>query len=372
MKKALFVGSIVDTFAGELSQELRNDGWIIDAFIGHRNAAIYPRLSNFFNRVYIPFKPVSQRVLFNPLVLFSFLVLFFFGPQQYSVVHFHYASNPLTILFSWMLRGKFRKILTVYGTDFYGSSKLRKFIIRLTVRNYDVVTFANEQTLKDFAREMALDDCALARLKICRFGLRTLDFCAHKLNSRTTIKRNPPYLVAIGYNGNPAQQHLEIIHHLTQLDPNIKAQIKIVVPMTYGVESSKYKEDVKSVLEQVGVEYQILDSFLSCEEIAQLRFDVDILIQLQISDQFSGSMQEHLYLGAVVITGSWLPYQTFKSENIFFKEIDSVSEVSVELAYVVKHFKELSQNLDQNSDTIFKLSSWQYNRNSWKEIFEKS
>jgi hypothetical protein len=93
------------------------------------------------------------------------------------------------------------------------------------------------------------------------------------------------------------------------------------------------------------------------------------MIQLQTSDQFSGSMQEHLYTRNVVITGSWLPYKTMKDFGVNFIEIDKVSELANSLAKVIANYNEYYSNTDNNPEAILKLSSWQYNIQDWLALY---
>jgi hypothetical protein len=93
------------------------------------------------------------------------------------------------------------------------------------------------------------------------------------------------------------------------------------------------------------------------------------MLQLQITDQFSGSMQEHLFARNVVITGSWLPYDTLKEKGSYFIEIDKVEDLNDVLPDVINNFSTYEQRTTNNPGVITELSSWGKNIKQWAEMY---
>jgi len=105
-------------------------------------------------------------------------------------------------------------------------------------------------------------------------------------------------------------------------------------------------------------------------EIALIRKASDVFINVQVTDQFSGSMQEHLFAENVVITGDWLPYKTLDERGVFMRKVSSVDDVGRELLHVAHNLDSLRKNCLINPDIIWELSSWEKNIQSWVGLYE--
>ena len=140
--------------------------------------------------------------------------------------------------------------------------------------------------------------------------------------------------------------------------------------MTYGA-TNEYRNTVRKYVEQHSLRYKIFDRFMPDEEMAMLRRASDIMIQVQITDQFSGSMQEHLYSENVVITGDWLPYGTLDEKGIFMLKVSSVEEVGEKLVYALNNLDSLKEKCKKNPEIIWELSSWEKNIQSWIDMYEE-
>ena len=145
-------------------------------------------------------------------------------------------------------------------------------------------------------------------------------------------------------------------------------EIQLILPITYGG-TPKYKNQLLEKLKQLPFEYIFYDTFLTDEKVAQIRKASDIMIQLQLTDQFSGSMQEHLYSRNVVITGSWLPYETMKENGAWFIEIDKLEELYKVIPEIIKDFEKYELKTKNNPQVISELSSWDKNIYSWIDLY---
>jgi len=95
------------------------------------------------------------------------------------------------------------------------------------------------------------------------------------------------------------------------------------------------------------------------------------MVYLPTSDQLSGSMQECLYAGNIVITGDWLPYRILEEQGIFMLKISSVDEVGEKLIYSLNHLKKLKESCKGNSQIIWNMSSWDKNINDWIQMYQE-
>jgi len=213
------------------------------------------------------------------------------------------------------------------------------------------------------------------KLRICSFGLAPLEVLRSlELNKRECRELlslpEESLIVTVGYNNSPAQQHIEILNSIEKHKRGIPENAFLVLPMTYGA-TDEYRNTVRKYLEQHGFGYRIFDKFMPDREMAMLRKASDLMIQVQITDQFSGSMLEHLYTENVVITGDWLPYGTLDEKGVFMLRVSSVKEVGEKLVYAVNNLDSLKEKCKKNPEIIWELSSWEKNIQSWIDVYEE-
>lgn len=291
---------------------------------------------------------------------------------EYDIVNFHYItldSYFWTSLFA--KRTKSKIILSIWGSDLYRLKKINENNFINACSKADEISFTNETSLIFFKDKYQWKK---NNLHTIRFGLAPLEILKgikeNKLQSKHKLHWNENKLaIVIGYNLSPQQQHLEILKALnSQKLIELKNKIQLIIPITYGG-SIKYKNQLIEQLELCQFEYLIYDSFLSDNDVAYIRKAADIMIQLQTTDQFSGSMQEHLFAKNVVITGSWLPYNTMKNEGAWFIEIDRVEALTETLYQTIENYEDLKLKTVNNSDAIERLSSWNENIKYWVALY---
>lgn len=290
----------------------------------------------------------------------------------YDVVHFHFISiDSYFIIEQFKKKTTSKIILSIWGSDMYrvNSTSEKGFIE--ACQKADALTFTNQKSIDYFKMKYNWNK---NNLKLCRFGLTPLENLKRLATTREECKKQLNWnlqkmAVTIGYNLHTAQQHLEI---LTQFDnekvKKLKDKIQLILPITYGG-TPKYKNQLLEKLKQLPFESITYDTFLTDEKVAQIRKASDIMIQLQLTDQFSGSMQEHLYSRNVVITGSWLPYETMKENGAWFIEIDKLEELAKVIPVIIKDFEKYELKTKNNPQVISELSSWDKNIYSWIDLY---
>jgi hypothetical protein len=292
--------------------------------------------------------------------------------HDYDIIHFHFLSYD-----SYFLARQFKKkskskiILSIWGSDMYRLHSVLENCFVKTCRNADRITFTNKKSLEHFQDRYHWKK---NNLSVIAFGLAPLEYMKEITMSKVECKERLSWnkdklAITIGYNMAVAQQHLSI---LTQLEnKKITAfhnKIELILPITYGGDKN-YKRQILSKLNQLPFEYKVYDEFLGDEIVAHIRKASDVMLQLQITDQFSGSMQEHLFARNVVITGSWLPYDTLKEKGSYFIEIDKVEDLNDVLPDVINNFSTYEQRTTNNPGVITELSSWGKNIKQWAEMY---
>jgi hypothetical protein len=93
------------------------------------------------------------------------------------------------------------------------------------------------------------------------------------------------------------------------------------------------------------------------------------MIQVQTTDQFSGAMQEHLYDGNHVITGSWLPYDLLKRKGVLFDQINHMDELPATIRRVFVNYATNSSLRKKNATIMHEISAWEHTIDDWLKLY---
>ncbi|BCZ48625.1 hypothetical protein psyc5s11_46920 [Clostridium gelidum] len=293
--------------------------------------------------------------------------------EKYDIIHIHFLAYFYGLVAKQIRKKCDKIIVTIWGSDYYRTTQEQKQFQKNIFEIADNINFGNENTLINFNNYY--NKVYSSKLSICRFGLIQLDYIKAFINDdKTEIKEllslpKDSIIITCGYNASPEQNHLSIIDSILKVKNQLPANCYFLFPMTYG-EKSLFSI-VRERLRESGIKYRIYDQFLSEEDTAKLRLVSDIMIQVQTTDQLSGSMQEYLYADNVIITGSWLPYSVFKNKGIYFIEVDKVEEVGKKLMYSVRNLHKLKNKCGKNKDIIWNMTSWEKAIDNWIHVYKK-
>lgn len=293
---------------------------------------------------------------------------------SYDICHFHCIDvNSFYISRQLKQNDKQKVIFSVWGSDMYRVKPMYGNRFLKGCRYADYITFTNKKSLEYFSEKY---QWGKDNLKVCRFGLTPLENLKEMSSTRIDCKKKLNWnteklAITIGYNMAREQQHLKILDHFSNEHmKSFKKNIQLIIPITYGG-TKAYKNQLLEKLQNLPFEYKIYDEFLDDQTIAHIRKASDIMIQFQITDQFSGSMQEYMFTRNVVITGSWLPYDTLKEKGAYFIEIDKVEDLTDVLPDVINNFSKYEQKTANNPRVISELSSWEKNIKQWVETYKR-
>ena len=230
---------------------------------------------------------------------------------RYDVVNIHFLSLWACVVARLVRARSGGTVLTVWGSDFYRSTDRNRAIFRRVMGSFDVINFGNPVTSEDFSRVFPM---AAKRLRICSFGIGKLDLIDSiagketpaQIRSRLDIPGDA-IVVCCGYNGVRAQNHFRMIEAAAQVSASGRARCLFVFPMSYGG-TSEYRAEVKDRLALAGVPHRVIEGFHTDADVARWRMAANVLVTIQETDQLSATVQEHLYCGAVLVAGDWLPY----------------------------------------------------------------
>lgn len=293
--------------------------------------------------------------------------------EPYDICHIQFVMPLYTIILS-LLGIRYRTlILSFWGSDYYRVSGIWRWIQKILVKRADWITFANETTRNDFQNSFSIDP---KKLVIARFGLAPLETIDQLSMSVSECKEalgiNPAYtVVACGYNASPFQQHERIIDSLETLLDQLPSDIIFVFLLSYGGPVS-YRERIGERLKRSPIRSVCLNDYLNNTQVAIFRKATDIMIHIPTTDQFSGSMQEHLYAGSKVITGAWLPYSPWIERGLLLEQIDTPDEIGIALLRVLNHKTDNRLIQEQNRKVIRALSSWETCIEDWSHLYDRA
>jgi len=285
--------------------------------------------------------------------------------NKYNFIHLQSAQFWITKVFKNRNLNINNLIITIWGSDFYRASSWKIERMRALFKIANKITFASIKVSKDFDRVYN----TINKHHIVRFGLDVFEYIDRIREKNPCKLIHNKINVTIGYNRHPLQQHLFILKELNKLDQNLKDKIKLIIPFTYGPNNKNYLNKIKAILNIIDIEYEFIFDFMEEEVVAKRCLESDIMIQLQKTDAFSGSMQEYLYANNIVITGSWLPYDDIINEGLYFERINKIDELAEKLGIILTNLSFFFQKTINNPLKLAKISSWDQNIPKWYQLY---
>jgi site-specific recombinase XerD len=261
--------------------------------------------------------------------------------------------------------------ITIWGSDFFRATQRRKEKQRKYYLNAKLIQMATKEIQEEF---LQCFPSVSSKIRLVRFGISQFD-CIDRCKEKKRYSLLPvntykdKILITCGYNGSKVQQHALIIQSINELREDQKNKIILLLPMTYGA-TEKYINETKQLLSQTGITYHLFPSHLSNEYNAQLRVLTDIAVNIQITDALSGSLQEHLYAGNLLLAGDWLPYRIFDEIDIFYQKT-SLNKLTESLSYCIDNLDILKEKTKDNPVKIRNLSSWESVAPVWANIYDE-
>jgi hypothetical protein len=364
MRSVLIIANSKSIFAKELSEvlwEKEKDIELLD-FASLHIQNVQNEQSR-YEKMFSKFRKIPKlHMLFRLYYLQDYL-----KNSSYDVINIHYSRWVYIFILKAFAHKKL--CISFYGSDFYRTQWWQKSLQRLLYRHADCLSFTNIKTKEAFVDYYQEYE---AKCRVARFGLKTLDFIdKNRSLDKHSIRKKLGYsgnkiIITCGYNATSAQQHEKMINVLKNLPTEQKQQIQFIVPLTYG--DMLYKERVKTFLAQSDLDHIVLEEYLYDDDNAYVKLASDIMINLLTTDSFSGSMQEFLYAGNEVITGSWLPYDVLDEQGVCYTKIDDFSQLNDAIASCMMNKRQ--DHLVKNIFIISHLSHWDNVIDTWEEMYE--
>ena len=282
----------------------------------------------------------------------------------------HYVQSPLALIGYFLKKRTANYVMAIWGSDFYRVSS--KKLLGINIKYADNIIIGSPEMIMDFERAFENE---MNKVHLCYFGSEPIenikklkDSNMNKIESCMYFGFNADKInITLGHNGSKAHQHVLILNELNKLGPNVVDKIRVILPMTYGLDRN-YLNEIINVCRDCPFEYKIFTDYMNDNEVAHLRNLTDIMINMQKTDALSGSMREVIFNGGVVVNGSWLPYQFLKDLGVYYEEAESIQQISNKISEIVLNYSFHKDKCKENSSKIFKISSWSETIYKWKEV----
>lgn len=297
--------------------------------------------------------------------------------NEFETFHFHFMQYSYLRELFLVPKGK-KIVCTFWGSDLLRTSDVFNFyFVKKALNRANIITCQSlelkEIILSKFGRN--LDD----KIKIAIFPVdekiyEDIDLNRNQENVINSFKEKYEYSlskinVLIGHNGSALNNHVKILESLKAIQN--KDKIHLIVNLNYALDANKkleYKAKLTQLLEQSGMSFVLLETFFSKEELAISRLATGVFIHMPISDALSGTMLELIYASSIVITGSWLPYKTFRKAQINYYEIDDFSEIQFKLDSLIENFQSEKERATNNKGLIQKYFFTDTLIENWAQI----
>lgn len=290
---------------------------------------------------------------------------------NYDLIDFHAYTTAYNPLMKFCVKNQIPFDITNWGSDVMRASQKS---LELQRYGYEHCRCINSADSLHIVRHHQFMDDFHSKERVIYFGnsdFEDIDKLEDKTVQNIKVKlcgqNTNKMIIVCGYNGSIHQNHIEMIESIYALPKQKRDKIHLVIPMTYGA-TADYLNEVQSKLNQSGLSYTILNTYLSTEDNAALRRFADIVVNIQDTDALADSLMDHLYCGNVCILGEWLNYIPYDRNHVFYLKT-SRQALSEKIDYAIEHYWELKDMCVNNHDILKENFSWDKIIDKWTEVY---
>lgn len=326
-------------------------------------------------------KKINYNTKFNFRILkhlnnyFSFRRFFKQNASKYGFLQIMYVRPEYFFLAKKIRLLAKVEFINVYGSDVNTFQWYKKCLQKI-FKEADFISFTTTDSLNSFVHNYKFSDTEKLIVKMIPLSrLRVLDKNKEKSHSSFRNKYNIDFdytIVVCGMNGSSNEQIKVLVKSIGE---KIFDKVVFVFPLTYGSNQKQLNNTIKYIQGAIrNNRVIIISNYLSEEEILELRFATDILINLRKKDQVGAAFLESLSMQSYVITGSWLPYKFLNELGVFFKMINSPSDLVYALEEGIMLYKNtvIKEKLKNNMDIINHKYSLENTIFQWDKFYEET
>jgi glycosyltransferase involved in cell wall biosynthesis len=280
--------------------------------------------------------------------------------NSYDIIHLHFVSAKALLFFN--IKGITAKLIcSFWGSDLFRTQGLFNYYIQSKVlKKFDIIQIGPDvEYAQIFFYKFGFDYHNKIRYYKIWNSDEVLESIKNNNSPAVTGKFrkdcNIPLdklIIQVCHNGDKNNNHLHIIKSLSELDGDSKVKLFLILPFTYLNKDKDYYHQVINSLDRSGIEYKIIDKFLTVDEIGALRNSVDVFIHMPVSDGLNNTLREYVFAQKFIITGSWLPYNILRRQGAFYEIVEDFKAVKDKLCHILNNFEELKPRLNKNRNVI--------------------
>lgn len=305
--------------------------------------------------------------LFSPLInslFFVWKVIAFVIKNMGShvVVNFHYPNMRFLLSFILLRFLKIDVKLSLWGSDFLKVYGLRRRILQYMIRNCSSLSVASRTMAEIVVSSVGLDH---ERVYVAPFRIPHIESFLSAGASVNHLDGDGAITVLCGTNGSENQQFPSIVNAINLSSAIVRQKAVFLFHMAYGGDKTEYI--LGAVIPSAVVKFDY--GFYSGADLIGFRRTAQVLVQIQKTDQLSAAMIEHLALGAVVITGSWLPYNDLLDSGVYMYLINDAEELGHAIDDVLCNYSHYSELCSKNKAILAGLFSGASVDERWRTFF---
>lgn len=281
-------------------------------------------------------------------------------------INFQYPNYRYLLLIFFLKIFDINYTVSLWGSDYLKALGWRRRVLAYICRGATAISIATEEAAINLSKEFSI---SLDKFEIITFVIPNLDDLAKK-EKEVGADSFGKLKVLCGTNGAENQQLERIIKALRLLEYELKNSLVVVFHMAYGA-TPYTNEVVESFKCDSGYEVIIERCFFRGEDLIDFRRGVDILIQVQRTDQLSAAMLEHLVQDKPVITGEWLDYEILDINGVCTYKVGE-SRLEEEIAEKLKALVQMEDiNMEGNGEKVSDIFGAEGVIRKWKVFFDK-
>lgn len=331
---------------------------------------MHPLLSSTFsnkNDVFIISPIYRSNNLLSPLInslFFAWKVFAFSFKNRGShvVVDFHYPNIRFLLAFVLLKFINADVRLSLWGSDLLKVSGFKLRILRYMVKNCGSISVASKAIADIVVSSFEID---YGRVYVAPFRIPQIESF---LSVGVSVDRpvgDGLITVLCGTNGSDNQQFPSIVNAINFLSVVALQKAIFLFHMAYGGDKTKYI--LGAACSAAVLRFDCC--FYSGVDLVEFRRSAQVLVQVQKTDQLSAAMLEHLALGAVVITGSWLPYKDLLDSGVYMYLINNVDELAHAIDDVLCNYSHYANLCSKNKGILSGLFSGDSVDERWRAFF---
>lgn len=287
---------------------------------------------------------------------------------HYDYCHIYFLNPIYVKVVDALKRVASRLILTPWGSDILRAKNRDIVKLRELAQKSDIITSPQGSRFKaDVSHILRVPECKFYDLS---FGVATIDEMlkmkdVDAIQAKHILGLDDKYCIVIGYNGNPAHHHVNVLKALAKVKKYLPLNYIVILPMTYGA-NVKYITEVERLLKQEQINYKLFTSYMSNETVVFLRKATDLFIHAQSTDANSGTIAEYLLCKKKVINPTWLSYPHHEKYGNPFYTFSSFSDLSRVIVEAIQTKETIvPDQLVQDIESC----SWAIKAKDWVELY---